>query len=108
MTIFIGTILKKLHFYFKISIEFVYFHIRLNLPLKVGVIIKQIKITGFPGEDGKESACNVGDLSSTPGLGRSPGEGNDSPVFFLENLIDRGAWQATFHGVPKSQTQLSD
>ena len=81
MTIFIGTILKKLHFYFKISIEFVYFHIRLNLPLKVGVIIKQIKITGFPGEDGKESACNVGDLSSTPGLGRSPGEGNDSPVF---------------------------
>ena len=80
MTIFIGTILKKLHFYFKISIEFVYFHIRLNLPLKVGVIIKQIKITGFPGEDGKESACNVGDLSSTPGLGRSPGEGKGYPL----------------------------
>ena len=37
---------------------------------------------GFPGGSaGKESACNVGDLSSTPGLGRSPGEGNDSPVF---------------------------
>ena len=34
-------------------------------------------ILGFPGDsDGKESACNVGDLSSIPGLGRSPREGN--------------------------------
>ena len=35
----------------------------------------------FPGSlDSKESACNVGDPGSTPGLGRSPGEGNSSPI----------------------------
>ena len=33
--------------------------------------------------DGKESACNAGDLGLIPGLGRSPGEGNGNPVFFL-------------------------
>ena len=39
---------------------------------------------GFPGgSDGKESACNVGDLGLIPGLGRSPGEGNDYPLIFL-------------------------
>ena len=36
---------------------------------------------GFPGgSDGKESACNEGDLGSVPGLGRSPGEGNGNPL----------------------------
>ena len=53
---------------------------------------------GFPGSsDGKESACNVGDLGSVPGLGRSPQEGNGYPFQHscLENSMDRGAWQAT-------------
>ena len=43
---------------------------------------------GFPGgSDGKESACNVGDLGSIPGLGRSPGGGHDNPLQYscLEN-----------------------
>ena len=43
---------------------------------------------GFPGgSDGKESACNVGDLGSIPGLGRSPGEGKGYPLQYscLEN-----------------------
>ena len=56
----------------------------------------------FPGGlDGKESACNVGDLGSIPGLGRCPGEGHDNPLQYscLENYMDRGAWQATVHGV---------
>ena len=56
---------------------------------------------GFPGgSDGNESACNVGDLGSFPGLGRSPGEGNGYPHQYsgLENPMDRGAWQATVHG----------
>ena len=47
-----------------------------------------IMIWGFPGSsDGKESACNAGDLGSIPGLGRSPGEGKGSPLqyFGLEN-----------------------
>ena len=56
----------------------------------------------FPGgSDCKESACNVGDPGSIPGLVRSPGEGNGNPVQYscLENPMDRGAWQAAVHGV---------
>ena len=62
------------------------------------------------GSDGKVSACNAGDLGSTPGLGRSPGEGNDNPLQYscMEHPMDRGAWTATVHGVTKSWTQLSD
>ena len=64
----------------------------------------------FPGgSDGKESACNVEDVSSIPGLGRSPGEANGYPLQYscLESPMDRGAWWATVHRVAKSQTQLS-
>ena len=63
----------------------------------------------FPGgSDGKESACTAGDLGSIPGLGRSPGGGDDNPFqnFCLENQSDRGAWRATVHGIAKSQTLL--
>ena len=44
--------------------------------------------------DGKESACNAEDPGSIPGLGRSPGEGNGSPLQYscLENPMDLGAW----------------
>ena len=59
----------------------------------------------FPcGSVGKESVCNVGDLGSIPGLGRSPGEGNSYPLqyFGLENSMDYAV-----HGVANSQTQLS-
>ena len=45
----------------------------------------------FPGSSaGKESACNVGDLGSIPGLGRSPGESNSYPLRYsgLENSMD--------------------
>ena len=60
------------------------------------------------GSDGKESACNAGDLGSVPDSGRSPGEGNSNPCqyFCLENSTDRGAWRATVHKVVKSQTWL--
>ena len=62
------------------------------------------------GSGSKESACNAGDLGSIPGLGRSPGEGNGYPLQYsgLENSKDRGAWQATIHGVAKRRTRLSD
>ena len=56
---------------------------------------------GFPvGSDGKESACNV-DVGQIPASGRSSGEGNGNPPQYscLENFMDRGAWQATVHGV---------
>ena len=49
---------------------------------------------GFPGgSDGKESACNAGDLGSIPGLGRSPGGGHGNPLQYscLENPMDKGA-----------------
>ena len=60
------------------------------------------------GSDGKESACNVGDLGLIPGWGRSPGEGIGNPLqdSCLENPMDRGTWRATVHGVAKSRTQL--
>jgi len=58
----------------------------------------------FPGgSDGKESVCNVGDVGSIPGLGRSPGEGNSYTLQYsgLENSMDRGAWWATVPGGTK-------
>ena len=58
----------------------------------------------FGGSDGKASACSAGDPSSTPGSGRSPGEGNGNPLQYscLKNSMDRGAWWATVHGVTGS------
>ena len=62
----------------------------------------------FSSLGGKESTCNVGDTSSIPGLGRSPGEGIGYPLQYscLENSMDRGAWRTIVHGVTKSWTQL--
>ena len=61
------------------------------------------------GSDCKESACSAADLSSIPGWGRSPREGNGYPLQYscLENSMDRGAWRATVHGDTKSLTWLS-
>ena len=61
---------------------------------------------GFPcGSAGKESACSAGDLSSVPGLGRSPGEGKGYPLQYsgLENSMD-----CVVHGIAKSWTRLSN
>ena len=57
----------------------------------------------------KESACQPRrhrDVGSVPRPGRFPGEGNGNPLhyFCLDNPVDRGVWQATVHGVAKSQT----
>ena len=62
------------------------------------------------GSDGKESACNAGDSGLILGSGRSPGEGNGSPLQYScpENSIDRGAWWAIVHGITKSRIQLND
>ena len=67
--------------------------------------------SGFPDDSvGEESACNAGDtgdVGSVPGSGRSPegGDGNLLQYSCLENPMDRGAWQATVHGVAKSWTR---
>ena len=62
------------------------------------------------GSDSEESARNAGDLGLIPESGRSPGEGNGNPLQYscLENPNDRGAWQATVHGVAKSWIRLGN
>ena len=63
-------------------------------------------LPGFPGgASGKESACNIGNLGSIPGLGRSPGGGKGYPLQYsgLEN-----SKKCIVHGVAKSWTRLSD
>ena len=65
----------------------------------------------LPGSsDGKESACSSRHPGSIPESGKSPWERNSNPLqySYLENLMNRGAWQATVYGVAKSQTRLSD
>ena len=61
----------------------------------------------------KNPPATTGDTreaGSIPGLGRSPGVGNGSPLQYscLENSMDRGDWWATVYVVTKSWTQLSD
>ena len=68
-------------------------------------------LEGVPGgSDGRESACNAGDLGSVPGWGRPSGGGPGSPLQYpcLENPQDRGAWRAADHGVAERLTRLSD
>ena len=60
-----------------------------------------IRIQGFPGgSDGEEPACSPGDLGTTPGSGRPPGEEVGTPLLHshLGDLMDSGAWQTTVHG----------
>ena len=67
-----------------------------------GIFKDYFPVCGFPsGSDGKESSHNAGDLSSIPGLGRTPGEGKGYPLQYsgLENSMD-----CIVHGVTKSQT----
>ena len=81
------------------------FQIKKNKLLRFRRAYKRSRhIWASPGSSvGKESACNARDLVSIPGLGRSPGEGNGNPLQYscLENPMDRGAWQATVHGVAR-------
>ena len=94
---FVAHILKTTQFY--------------HLHEKLAIINHYIDYGGFPGgSEVKASAHNVGDQGSIPGQGRSPGERNGNPLQYscLENPMDRGASQATVHGVTKSRTRLSN
>ena len=94
--------------------EFLAFHITyqrlLSLifsPQMILIYPKLQDISGFPGDSAvKNLPANAGDESSIPGLRRSPGEGNGNSLQYscLENPMDQGVWQATVHGVGKSQT----
>ena len=65
-------------------------------------------LMGFPGgSDGKESACNVGDPGSVPGLGRSPGARNGNPLncSYQENAMDRRTWLVGVHAFTKQRVE---
>ena len=59
------------------------------------------QVMNLPANEG-----DIRDVRSIPGSGRSPGEGNGNPLQYscLETSMDRGAWQATVHGVTESDT----
>ena len=69
-----------------------------------------ISVRGLPWWlSGRESSCSegdTGDMGLIPGLGKTPGGGDDNPLQYscLENPMDTEAWQAMVHGVAKSQT----
>ena len=74
-------------------------------PLLFLILFELSLFYSFPGgSDGKESACNVGDLGLILGLGKSPAEGNGTPLqySYLESPTITGAWQATVHGLTES------
>ena len=100
--------LLALHVTLKFYLEVKFFHFTVA---SGDFLLFPRHIKGFPGgSEVKASACNVGDLGSIPGLGRSPGEGNGNPLQYscLDNPMDGGAWWATVHGIAKSWTRLSD
>ena len=75
---------------------------------KYQIQLSKLNLPG--GSDDKESVCNAGDPGSIPRLGRYPGEGNGYPFQYacLDNSMDKGAWQATVHGVTKGEKLLSN
>ena len=82
-------------------------------PIPLSAVEKKLSLysLGFPGASAdKESAYSAGDQGSVPGSGRSPGEENGYPLQYscLENSMDRGAWWATVHAIPKSWAGLRD
>ena len=70
-----------------------------------GAIQVALVVNNMPANEG-----DARDMVSIPELERSPGGGKGNTLWysFLENLMDKGTWQATFHGVTKSRTRLSD
>ena len=81
-------------------------HVHLSVQIKLFAYDHGWKTLLPCSSSGKESACDAGDQSSIPWLGRSSGEGNGNPLQYscLENSVDREAWQAIVHGVTKSRT----
>ena len=72
--------------------------------------VKEGFLSGSAVKNSPVHTADTGRLWVNPWVGTTPGEGNGNPFqyYCLENIMDRRAWQATVHGVAKSQTQLSD
>ena len=81
----------KVFFFFSVSIS-TWSLLTTDLSSYIHVTSSYIHVSFPGGSDGK--ACNVGDPGLIPGLGRSPGEGNDNPLQHscLENPVGGGAW----------------
>ena len=76
----------------------------MGLSFMTFIILSYIPSMGFPGGSVvKNPPANVRDAGSIPGSGSSPGEGNGNPLQYShpKNPMDRGAWQATVHGVTR-------
>ena len=104
------TFKKKLNFLFWDTCRFTHSCLRIQIYLMYSLPhFSHWLLLTLDFSDGKESACNIRDLTLIPGLGRSPKEGNGYPLQYscLGNSIDRRAWWATGHGVTKSQIWLS-
>ena len=97
--------MKPLNFVLFLNFACAFKHFREFAIAQVTRIVQWWQFFFSGGSDGKESACNVGDLGSIPGLRRSPGEGKGYPAQYsgLENSKD-----CIFHGVTKSHIWLSD
>ena len=85
-------------------------HVKTRAEIRVRLLQTKVHQGLMGGSVGKASVYNAGDLALSPGLGRSPGEGNGNPLQYccLENPMDRGAWYTTVYWVAKSWTRLSD
>ena len=84
-------------------------------PSDFPVFSVEVKCTEVGGSPGgtlvRNLSANAGDSRDAgliPGLERFPGVGNGSSILNLEHPMDRGAWEATVHGVAKSRTRLSN
>ena len=90
------------------TVHLVHYFIMSHTPQNSSLLSEPLGCRG--GSDGKESACNAGDLGLITGLARSSGGGNGYPLQYpgLEDSMDGGAWSVTVHGVTKSRTWLSD
>ena len=105
-----GLISFRIDWFHLLAVQGTLWSLLQHYSLKASILRHSACFMGFPcGSDGKASARNVGDPGSIPGSGRSPGEGNGSPLQYscLENPMDGGAWWATVHGVTKRRTRLS-
>ena len=109
------------HFLFQLGLKPPVYFLFLSFPDSGLIVLKSVSfwylcrrhmtkppLLGLPSV--KESACQVGEPSSIPGLGRFPGKGNGKPLQYscLGNPVDGGAWWTAVHGVTKIWTWLSD
>ena len=101
----VGRRLKREGIYVYVCIcVYIYIYTYLySIQLILFPLVSQVK--NLPANTG-----DAGDEGSIPGSGKSPGGGNGNPLQYscLENLMVRGTWWATVHGVAKSWTRLSD